>query len=231
MTKTPLVLMGLALVLTASLTRSVHAELVFQEIQQQSGMAENGGVRAVYLGRLFASKNTSQMQKVTGMYGGVTIRGATNVALYGGFGTNDFESQLAKGKMIDTGMRFSNSNQTSVQTIFLPDLPPPSGTLPPFALNDAEGLALGELLRTNGTMDFWLVASNTSTFTAPSSFNAGATTRNGNFLVQFHGTAVPEPSSLILASLAACGVLWRKRRNTRRLSTASGLTAANSMGD
>jgi hypothetical protein len=217
MTKTQLVLMGLALMITVSFTGSAHAELVFQEVKQQSGMAETGGVRAVYLGRLFASKNTSQMQKVTSMYGGVTIRGAANVALYGGNGTTNFENRLALGKMVDTGMRFTNSNQTSVETIFLPDLPPPSGTLPPFAINDADGLALGELLRTNGTMDFWLVASKTSTFTAPSSFNAGSTTRNGNFLVQFHGTAVPEPSSLILASLAACGVLWRKRRCTRRL--------------
>jgi hypothetical protein len=222
MTKTRLALLGLALLITASLSGSAHAELVFQEVRQQSGLAETGGLRAVYLGRLFASKNTSQMQKVTGMYGGVTIRGATNVALYGGNGTTNFESRLALGEMVDTGMRFTNSNQTSVETIFLPDLPPPSGTLPPFAINDANGLALGDLLRTNGTMDFWLVASSNSTFTAPSSFNAGTITRNGNFLVQFHGTAVPEPSSLILASLAACGLLWRKRRSIRRLPSQMG---------
>lgn len=207
------VLLGLAVVFA----NTAQAELVFNEIRQQSGAAENGSVRAVYLGRMFASQNTSQLLQVTGLYGGVTIRGATNVALYGGNGSTNFEARLAQGNMVDTGMRFSNSNQTSVQSVFLPDLPPPTGTLGPQPINSANGLALGDLLRTNGSMDFWLVGSSSSTFTAPSSFNDGVTNRNGNFLIQFHGSAVPEPSSLLLASLAATGgFYWRSRRSQRQ---------------
>jgi len=183
---------------------------------QQTGVAETNTVRAVYLGRLStftgsgSNPNIGAAAKFTSMYAGVAIRGATNVALYGGHGNVSFENALANGKMYDTGLRFSNSNGTSVQSIFLPGLPPPSGSTAPFALTDATGIGMRDTLATQGGLDFWLVRDAGSSFTAPSQITG---TQAANFLVYFNASAVPEPSSILLGLTAATlGALKLRRR-------------------
>lgn len=183
---------------------------------QQTGVAETNTVRAVYLGRLStftgtgSNPNIGAAAKFTSMYAGVAIRGATNVALYGGRGNVSFENALANGKMYDTGLRFSNTNGTSVQSIFLPGLPPPSGSTAPFALTDATGIGMRDTLATQGGLDFWLVGDAGSAFTAPSQITG---TQAANFLVYFNASAVPEPSSILLGLTAATlGALKLRRR-------------------
>lgn len=183
---------------------------------QQTGVAENNTVRAVYLGRLStfsgtgSNPNVNTAAKFTSMYAGVAIRGATNVALYGGRGNVSFENALSNGKMFDTGLRFSNTNGTSVQSIFLPGLPPPTGSTAPFALSDATGTGLRDILANQGGLDFWLVGDAGSSFTAPSQITG---TQAANFLVYFNASAVPEPSSIVLGLVAASfGALKLRRR-------------------
>ena len=191
------------------LSSTAFGEITLQETKQQSGIAEQGTYRAVYLGRLFGTQDTSQIGQITGMYGQVSIQRATNVTLYGGDGGVGFDTLISQGKMIDTGLRFSNTNQSSVESIFLPGAP---AFTAPFSVNAAAGTALGNLLRNKGSMDFWLATTDqTSTFTAPSS--VGATPKN--FYVQFRGTAVPEPASWLLGCTAA-GMGWlRLRRKSK----------------
>jgi hypothetical protein len=183
---------------------------------QQSGLIESNTVRAVYLGRLStfsgtgSNPNVGTAAKFTSMYAGAVIRGATNVALYGGRGNISFESAVSNGNMYDTGLRFSNTNQTSVQSIFIPGLPPPTGTTAPFSLSDATGTGMRDILATQGGLDFWLVGDATSSFTAPSQISG---TQAANFLVYFNASAVPEPSSILLGLAAASfGALKLRRR-------------------
>ena len=183
---------------------------------QQTNFSETNTVRAVYLGRLSAfagtgsNPNVAQAAKFTSLYAGVAIRGATNVALYGGRGDVNFENSLANGKMYDTGLRFSNTNQTSVQSIFLPGLPPPSGATAPFALSNSAGIGMRDILANQGGLDFWLVGDAASSFTAPTQITS---TQAANFLVYFNASAVPEPSSILLGLAAASfGALKLRRR-------------------
>lgn len=205
------------LVAALSLTGVSSADYYFgTSAAQQSGVSETNTVRAVYLGRLStfsgtgANPDLGTAAKFTSLYAGVAIRGATNVALYGGRGNVSFENALANGKMYDTGLRFSNTNGTSVQSIFLPGLPPPSGSTAPFNLTDAAGTGMRDTLATQGGLDFWLVGDAGSSFTAPSQITG---TQAANFLVYFNASAVPEPSSILLGLTAATlGALKLRRR-------------------
>ena len=201
------------------LSGTAFGEITLIESKQQKGDIETGSYRAVYLGRLFSSVDPSPTQsitggtvsdvgQITGMYGLVHIRGATNVALYGGDGAVGFNTLINNGKMVDTGLRFSNTNN-NVQSFILPGVP---AFTSPFSLSASAGTALGDLLRTRGSMDFWLATTDvTSTFTAPS--NVGSDSKN--FYVQFRATAVPEPASWLLGSTAAAMGWLRFRRKTK----------------
>lgn len=178
---------------------------------QQNNVTESNTVRAVYLGRLTtfggtgSNPNVANAAKFTSMYGLVVIQSATNVALYGGTGNSGFETSLANGNMFDTGMRFSNNAPGIVEPILLPG--PPS-TTSPFALSDAAGTGMRNALANSGGIDFWLVASTSSTFTAPASNESDP----ANFLIRFNASAVPEPSSILLGLTAASLGVWRMRK-------------------
>lgn len=201
----------------AGWSQSANAEVTLVETKTQSGVLQTGGAyRAVYLGRLFTGRpnETNVIGRITGMYALVTISRATNVSLFGGNGNSasSFNSLLTDGKMVDTGMKFTNTNQTSVQTLLLPGV---QGQVAPFALSPTAGTALGDMVRNNGYMDFWLATNDSSSlFTAPS--NSGA---NGlPFQIDFRAIAVPEPSSLALGGIALGIGLWKtRRRKSKRL--------------
>jgi len=193
-----------------------RAEITLFEFKSQSGVLESGAYRAVYLGQLFSTKpETDLVARITGMYAMVSIRAATNVSLYAGTGSSNFNALLLDGKMIETGLKFTNTNSTSVQQIFLPGF---ASTTAPFALDPVKGTALADMLRNNGAMDFWLATNDASSgFTAPSSVLGNP----ANFMIDFRATAVPEPSSLALGSLAL-GIGWwrmKRRKATRQVGS------------
>jgi len=201
----------LGIVMLLCMHGMTHADLVFQQQGSQSGHVEVGAYRAIYLGRLFDGIDLANASRFEGIYASVTIRDATDVALFAGNGSSDFENQLLSGWMVDTGARFSNTNATSVQVISAPSLPPPSnqGT-PPLLLSETAGTTMASLVA-NGGLDFWLVADTTSNFSAPSSINPpGVPT---SFVVTL--TAIPEPASLILACFAGTLAAVRIRSRGR----------------
>lgn len=203
----------LTLILFATVgSSSAFAEITLVETKAQNGRLESGAFRAVYLGRLFSGRpsETDFVGRITGMYALVSISRANNVSLFAGNGSIDFNALLLDGKMIDTGLKFTNTNPNGVQSIILPGFQNQSA---PFALDPAKGTALGDMVRTNGNMDFWLATSDpTSLFTAPS--NAGSNSLP--FQIDFRAIAVPEPSSLALggAALGLGWLGWRRRRAT-----------------
>lgn len=201
--------------LAASWSNVARAEIKLVETKSQSGILETGTYRAVYLGQLFGSRpgETSLVGRITGMYALVSIRGATNVSLYAGNGSSNFNSLLLDGKMIDTGLKFTNTIQTRVEQIILPGF---QGSTAPFALDPVKGTILGDMLRTNGTMDFWLaINDSSSTFTAPSNVSSTAMP----FQIDFRATAIPEPSSLALGGLALGFGWWRMNRRRRGIQS------------
>ena len=199
----------------AGWSQSAIAEVTLVETKAQSGLLETGGAyRAVYLGRLFTGRTneTNVIGRITGMYALVTVSRATNVSLFGGTGSTNFNGLLGDGKMVDTGMKFTNTNPNAVQSILLPGV---QGQVAPFALTQTAGTALGDMVRNNGYMDFWLATNDgSSLFTAPS--NSG--TNSLPFQIDFRAIAVPEPSSLALGGIAMGIGLWtRRRRKSIRL--------------
>lgn len=185
---------------------------------QQNNIVETGSVRAVYLGRLTSfggggsDPNVANAAKFTSMYGLVVIQEATNVALYGGTGNSGFETASANGKMFDTGLRFSNGTFGIVEPVMAPG---PPATTPPFALSDAAGTGMRNALANSGGIDFWLVSSTASTFTAPASNG----TQTASFMMRFNASAVPEPSSILLGLTAASFGAWRLRRGRNAKKT------------
>ena len=169
----------------------------FIDFAEQNGAVENNsGTRAIYLGRIFVSR-TAPPTAFTGIAAGVVLREADNVQLWTGKGVT-FSSASSK---FDTGLRFTNLSQSSNIPVFSPQIP--NGSALPSNLNFATGLAMRNLLVNNNYLDFWLVGSDVGNggFSAPSG-TVGSTTSSFPFVVQLGISAVPEPSSLMLATLA-----------------------------
>ena len=179
---------------------------IIKEFTQQSGVAEDFGLRrAVYLGRLFNGVDGGPFRRMDSMYAIVTLAQATNVQLFAGDGNSNFDTAFSQGKMIDTGIRVSNSNQTDTQVVFVPGNP---SNTPPFKIGVPAGVAIHESLANNNRLDFWLVGITNSGFTVPASVSGNV----ANFFIQFErSTAVPEPASILLAGSGLFALLARRR--------------------
>ena len=197
------VIASLVLVLSTSTTASAD---IIKEFTPQSGVAEDFGLRrAVYLGRLFNGVDGGPFRRMDSMYAIVTLAQATNVQLFAGDGNSNFDAALSQGKMTDTGIRVSNSNQTDTQVVFVPGSP---SNNPPFKIGVPEGFAIHDSLAANNRLDFWLVGITNSGFTVPASVSGNA----ANFFIQFErSTAVPEPASILLAGSGFIALLARRR--------------------
>ncbi|MFN9346353.1 MAG: hypothetical protein ACK6DQ_07140, partial [Planctomycetota bacterium] len=99
------------------------------------------------------------------MYAAITLAQATGVQLYAGDGNANFDTALAQGRMIDTGVRVSNVQQNRTETIFIPGN---FGSTPPFKIDAPTGVAIHDSLALNRRLDFWLVGEANSGFTVPS---------------------------------------------------------------
>jgi hypothetical protein len=194
-----------SLVLVLSTSTTACADII-KEFTQQSGIAEDFGLRrAVYLGRLFNGVDGGPFRRMDSMYAIVTLAQATNVQLFAGDGNSNFDTAFSQGKMIDTGIRVSNSNQTDTQVVFVPGNP---SNTPPFKIGVPAGVAIHESLANNNRLDFWLVGITNSGFTVPASVSGNV----ANFFIQFErSTAVPEPASILLAGSGLFALLARRR--------------------
>jgi len=183
---------------------------IISDFKQQSGVSEDSGIRrAVYLGRLFNGVTGGPFRRMDSMYAIVTIAQATNVQLYAGDGNTNFDSALAQGKMVDTGIRITNRTQNNTEVIFVPGDP---ATTPPFKIDVPAGVAINDSLAANNRLDFWVVGDTNAGFTVPSTV-AG---RDANFFIRFdRSTAVPEPTSIVLAS-AGLGVVVLRLRSRKK---------------
>jgi hypothetical protein len=179
---------------------------IIKEFTQQSGVAEDFGLRrAVYLGRLFNGVDGGPFRRMDSMYAIVTLAQATNVQLFAGDGNSNFDSAFSQGKMIDTGIRVSNSNQTDTQVVLVPGNP---SNTPPFKIGVPAGVAINDSLAANNRLDFWLVGITNSGFTVPANVSGNV----ANFFIQFdRSTAVPEPASVLLAGSGLVALLARRR--------------------
>jgi hypothetical protein len=188
------------------LTPSTVSADIIKEFAQQSGSAEDFGLRrAVYLGRLFNGVDGGPFRRIDSMYAIVTLAQATNVQLFAGDGSSNFDSALAQGKMTDTGIRVSTVTQTNTEVVFVPGNP---SNTPPFKIAVPAGVAINDFLAANNRLDFWLVGATNSGYTVPSSVAGNA----ANFFIQFdRSTAVPEPASMLLVATGLCTLLVRKR--------------------
>lgn len=200
-----LVIASLALVFSTSTTASAD---IIKEFTPQSGVAEDFGLRrAVYLGRLFNGVDGGPFRRMDSMYAIVTLAQATNVQLFAGDGNSNFDTAFSQGKMIDTGTRVTNSNQTDTQVVFVPGNP---SNTPPFKIDVPAGVAIHDSLAANNRLDFWLVGITNSGFTVPASVSGNV----ANFFIQFdRSTAVPEPASILLAGSGLVAILARRRLN------------------
>ena len=194
-----------SLLLILSTWGSATADII-KEFTQQSGVAEDFGLRrAVYLGRLFNGVDGGPFRRMDSMYAIVTIAQATNVQLFAGDGNSNFDSAFSQGKMIDTGIRVSNSNQSGTQVVFVPGNP---SNTPPFKIGVPAGVAINDSLAANNRLDFWLVGITNSGFTVPANVSGNV----ANFFIQFdRSTAVPEPASVLLAGSGLVALLARRR--------------------
>jgi PEP-CTERM motif len=194
---------SLVLILLTSTTANAD---IIKEFTPQSGVAEDFGLRrAVYLGRLFNGVDGGPFRRMDSMYAIVTLAQATNVQLFAGDGNSNFDTALSQGKMVDTGIRVSNSNQTDTQVVFVPGSP---SNTPPFKIGFPAGVAIHDSLATNNRLDFWLVGITNSGFTVPASVSGNV----ANFFIQFErSTAVPEPASILLAGSGFIALLARRR--------------------
>ncbi len=189
-------IMGLILVVCTS--PFLIADIVSssqQNGQLETLFADSNGTRAVYLGRLFEAV-APPPTGFTGIAAGVVLREANNVQLWVGDGVT-FSSATLK---FDTGLRFTNLSQTDNLPVFAPQIP--NGSPLPGNLDFVKGLAIRNLLATSNRLDFWLVGN--GNFSAPSG-TVGAANSSFPFVVQLGFTAVPEPSSMLLAFLTLIG--------------------------
>lgn len=194
-----------SLVLVFSTSTTACADII-KEFTPQSGAAEDFGLRrAVYLGRLFNGVDAGPFRRMDSMYAIVTLAQATNVQLFAGDGNSNFDTAFSQGKMTDTGIRVTNSNQTDTQVVFVPGNP---SNTPPFKIGVPAGVAIHDSLTANNRLDFWLVGITNSGFTVPASVSGNV----ANFFIQFdRSTAVPEPGSILLAGSGLVALLARRR--------------------
>ena len=180
---------------------------IISSFAQQSGTAESTSLRrAVYLGRLFNGVDGGPFRRMDSMYAAITLAQATGVQLYAGDGNANFDTALAQGRMIDTGVRVSNVQQNRTETIFIPGN---FGSTPPFKIDAPTGVAIHDSLALNRRLDFWLVGEANSGFTVPSTVAGNP----ANFFVQFERhTTVPEPASVMLSATGIGFVVYRMRR-------------------
>ncbi len=185
--------------------REATADII-SSFAQQSGTAESTSLRrAVYLGRLFNGVDGGPFRRMDSMYAAITLAQATGVQLYAGDGNANFDTALAQGRMIDTGVRVSNVQQNRTETIFIPGT---FSSTPPFKIDAPTGVAIHDSLALNQRLDFWLVGEVNSGFTVPSVVAGNA----ANFFVQFERhTTVPEPASIILSATGIGFVVYRMR--------------------
>lgn len=186
--------------------REVNADII-SNFTQQSGVAESTSLRrAVYLGRLFSGVEGGPFRRMDSMYAAITLAQATGVQLYAGDGNINFDTALAQGRMIDTGVRVSNVQQNRTETIFIPGN---FSSTPPFKIDAPTGVAIHDSLALNRRLDFWLVGEVNSGFTVPSTVAGNA----ANFFVQFERhTTVPEPASIMLSAAGIGFVVYRMKR-------------------
>ena len=205
-----LMIVGLGALLLAGSPGVTRADII-KDFKQQNGTAEDFGLRrAVYLGRLFSGVSAGPFKRMDSMYAVVTIAQATNVQLYAGDGNANFDTALAQGKMFDTGIRITNRTQNNTEVIFVPG--DPSNT-PPFKIDVPAGVAIHDSLAANSRLDFWVVGATNAGFTIPSTVGGNV----ANFFIQFdRSTAVPEPSSILLAG-AALGISAYRLRAKKRV--------------
>lgn len=189
---------------------------IISNFTQQSGAAESTSLRrAVYLGRLFNGVDGGPFRRMDSMYAAITLAQATGVQLYAGDGNINFDTALAQGRMIDTGVRVSNVQQNRTETIFIPGN---FSSTPPFKIDAPTGVAIHDSLALNRRLDFWLVGEVNSGFTVPSTVAGNA----ANFFVQFERhTTVPEPASIMLSAAGIGFVVYRMKRKKSPENSAS----------
>jgi hypothetical protein len=189
---------------------------IISDFAQQSGVAENTLLRrSVYLGRLFNGTDGGPFRRMDSLYAAITLAQATGVQLYAGDGNSNFDTALAQGKMIDTGVRITNVQQNRTETIFIPGN---FSSTPPFKIDAPTGVAIHDSLALNRRLDFWLVGEANSGFTVPSTVAGNA----ANFFVQFERhTTVPEPASIMLSAAGIGFVVYRIRGKKAAKQSAS----------
>jgi hypothetical protein len=135
-----------------------------------------------------------------------------------GNGSTNFDNAFAQGRMTDTGIRVTNSEQNRTETIFIPGsfTPGQIGPNAPFQIDEQAGTAIFNSLATNKRLDFWLVGDSNSGFTVPSTVGGDA----AFFIAQFH-TTVPEPTSILLAGAGVGYVVARMRGKKSKKQSAS----------
>jgi hypothetical protein len=206
------------LAVTIGAARMANADIIF-DFAQQSGVAENTGLRrAVYLGRLFNGQDGGPFRRMDSMYAAITLAQASGVRLFVGNGSTNFDNALAQGRMTDTGIRVTNSEQNRTETIFIPGsfTPGQIGPNAPFQIDEQAGTAIFNSLATNKRLDFWLVGDSNSGFTVPSTVGGDP----AFFIAQFH-TTVPEPTSILLAGAGVGYVVARMRGKKSKKQSAS----------
>ncbi len=195
---------------------------IIVDFAQQSGVAEETSRRAVYLGRLFNGNSGGPFRLMESMYAAITVAQANpsaNVKLFAGDGNSNFDNAFAQGRMFDTGVQVINTQQDRTETLFIPGSFTPGSIGPndPFRIAEQPGTAIFNSLATNQRLDFWLVGNANSGFTVPSSVAGDP----AFFIVQFQ-TAVPEPTSILLAGTGVVFLVSRLRtKNLQKKSSSS----------
>lgn len=210
------ILLSVVLLIAWVLPGSKATADIISDFAQQSGFAESTSLRrAVYLGRLFNGVDGGPFRRMDSIYAAITLAQASGVQLYAGDGNINFDTALAQGRMIDTGVRVSNVQQNRTETIFIPG---DFGSTPPFKIDAPTGVAIHDSLALNRRLDFWLVGEANSGFTVPSTVAGNA----ANFFVQFdRHTTVPEPASIMLTAAGIGFVVYRMRRKNSPNHSAS----------